>query len=170
MTNGCQTSLNENKLNNLFHDDVYGPETRPAVSNYIHSNINNPVLANSDTRGVNNVDLCISIHTPINHLRQERHNPCDTGVNPMANPSMLGQFWTMAHLMGDANRKLFNGDPLEYYKFINNFEQTLMKCVKEPATVIHALVNSCEGEARDAIEMYLMSQNPTGGLQFGLST
>ena len=74
ITNGCQTSLNENRLNNLFHIDIYGPETRPTVSNYTHSNINNPVLFNSDTRSVNNVDLC------------------DTGVNPMANTSMSGLF------------------------------------------------------------------------------
>ena len=63
MTNGSQTNLNKNRSNNLYHDDVFGPVTRPAVSSYTHSSINNHVLANSDTRGLNNVDLRTSIHT-----------------------------------------------------------------------------------------------------------
>ena len=61
--------------------------------------------------------------------------------------------------------KKFNGDPLEYARFVRAFEINVQRVCRDPAELVVHLYNSCEGEAATAVEPYINMPAPHGWLE-----
>ena len=57
----------------------------------------------------------------------------------------------------------FDGNPLNYWLFINNFEVNIAKRVRDPGTRLTYLIQHCTGKAREAIKNCAIMSGPEQG-------
>ena len=63
----------------------------------------------------------------------------------------------------------FDGDPLMYRSFKYNFDNTVMKVTKDPATQVSHLISRCTGDALNAIRNKVVSGEPKEALDSALA-
>ena len=62
----------------------------------------------------------------------------------------------------------FNGDPLHYYGFTKEFEETVMQQVSDPAPQLANLIDMCQGKVHEAVKSWNIISSPAEALKRAL--
>ena len=101
--------------------------------------------------------------SPSNYARE--NNSLDRhGVNDLTNALFLMSSQINRKQAAHVDKRdLFDGNPLQYKRFIKHFDSYTARGVVDMSIRLDMLISSCTGDARDSIEDCIMASSPEAG-------
>ena len=101
--------------------------------------------------------------SPSNYARE--NNSLDRhGVNDLTNALFLMSSQINRKQAAHVDKRdLFDGNPLQYKRFIKHFDSYTARGVVDMSIRLDMLISSCSGDARDSIEDCIMASSPEAG-------
>jgi len=107
-----------------------------------------------------------SVHTP----RPLRETPLNLNVTATDAITNLRDVLYQGFTLPKRTLRTFDGNPLDYYRFIQSFNATIREEVTEPASQLEYLIDMCTEKAREAIKHLSIGTPPSLGMNQAMET
>jgi len=104
---------------------------------------------------------------PLDPLRETPLNPNLTATDAITN---LRDVSYHSFILPKRTLRTFNGNPLDYHRFIKSFNATIREQATEPASQLEYLIDMCTGKAREVIKHLSSVTPPSLGMNQAMET